>query len=774
MLTIRAMSDGTGYAGRHLEHNDYYDEANRVQGQWYGHGAEMLGLEGAVTSEQFEAVRQGLDPSTGEFLRQRHSADRIAANGTTESKARTLYDFTVSAPKSVSILAGPGGDLRLAEAHDRAFREAVKEVESCAGARVRRNGANHDRTTDNMVIAAYRHDTSRELDPQLHTHAVAANMTYDGEEGRWKALQSTGIYERCAYLTEVYRNALAREVIALGYEVEARRVKGEDCGFQIKGVSQDLLDKYSQRSQQRDRDVKEFTRKQGRAPTDNEVAVLVREARSDKLMEVSTEEVKSQQRARLTVEEARTLGELRQGALERQGQGLRQDVSPSLGHAKEHVFERVSVSLRRRGRARHRLHRHRRRDLRPRQRRECPRLGQPPAGSSLLPHRRELHWPRGRLHLLARYRAGPPLPRRVRTGGGAYGLPPPRTGECRPPPRRHPRRHRQPRYPGAHPAQDLPYHPRPELPPPDLLRVRRRQGVPPPMSTLTDTTGTRSLLDSIAALLKPEQREYFYRRMAHFENLSPEDDMLRIFEAMGFLTFILRDAPAEMTIEREKLAQLLAINLTHMQAAVRATATYHEKIEARLSQLPAEIAKGLDPAAIATRIGESLRQQLQNAGLQETANDIRAVSSQMTATATGMQKTLAAVSDPHSGVFPRVDAALSRMETNLGQAVNHTADLSTKLYRQARPTLPWVVVAALLLVICGLIYRWPTASPQASTAPPPPTVSQLPPKTTQLLATIQQQQQTLRELQQRLQDTEAQLAYAQAAAGTSRRYPPLR
>ena len=37
-------------------------------------------------------------------------------------------------------------------------------------------------------VAAYTHDTSRELDPQLHTHAVAANLTYDGTEARWKAL----------------------------------------------------------------------------------------------------------------------------------------------------------------------------------------------------------------------------------------------------------------------------------------------------------------------------------------------------------------------------------------------------------------------------------------------------------------------------------------------------------------------------------------------------------------------------------------------------------
>jgi len=70
------------------------------------------------------------------------------------------------------------------------------------------------------VLAVYHHDTSRELDPQLHTHAVAANLTFDGTEGRWKALQASDIYEHRAYLSEVYRNAMARQVRTLGYEIE--------------------------------------------------------------------------------------------------------------------------------------------------------------------------------------------------------------------------------------------------------------------------------------------------------------------------------------------------------------------------------------------------------------------------------------------------------------------------------------------------------------------------------------------------------------------------
>jgi conjugative relaxase-like TrwC/TraI family protein len=343
MLTIRAMSDGIGYAANHLEHRDYYAEGERVVGHWQGHGAELLGLTGAVTSEGFESLREGRDPKTGEFLRQRKGADRIASDGTIQSRTRNLYDFTISAPKSVSIMAILGADDRLVEAHQRAVAEALEELESHAGVRVRKNGANEDRTTGNLVLAVYHHDTSRELDPQLHTHAVAANLSYDGTEARWKALQASGIYERTAYLTEVYRNVLARQVRMLGYEIEDRRdAKGRDRGFEIRGISDELIAKYSQRSKQRDAAIQQFVEQNGRQPTANEVAVLIRETRAEKLVEISTAEVRKLQRERLTHIESRTLEELKSSAHARLIE--LQPARTALGYAKDHVFERVSVS----------------------------------------------------------------------------------------------------------------------------------------------------------------------------------------------------------------------------------------------------------------------------------------------------------------------------------------------------------------------------------------------------------------------------------------------
>jgi conjugative relaxase-like TrwC/TraI family protein len=302
----------------------------------------LLGLHGEVQFKDFEAVRKACNPETGEFIRQRQSADRTSIDRITQSRGRNLYDFTISAPKSVSIMAILGGDERLLQAHQNAVNQALCELEATAAARVRRAGAQSDRTTGNLVLAVYQHDTSRELDPQLHTHAVAANLTYDGAEGRWKALQASGIYEKRAYLTEVYRNSLAFQLRQLGYEIENRRDgKSRDCGFEISGFPNELLNKFSQRSRQRDEAIDRFIAANGRKPTDNEIAMLVRESRADKLVEISTDNVRVKQLERLEIQEARLLKD--QLPTEMGKRIILDSAETSLLYSQEHIFERVSV-----------------------------------------------------------------------------------------------------------------------------------------------------------------------------------------------------------------------------------------------------------------------------------------------------------------------------------------------------------------------------------------------------------------------------------------------
>ena len=332
------MRNGAGYAKKHLERNDYYAEGEKVQGQWFGIGAEKLGLTGQVQLEQFERVRQGYHPETGEKLRQRlsvlHSGEEKA------NHARNLYDLTLSAPKSVSMMGILTGDKRLIDAHDRAVTQTLAEIEKQAATRVRANDQNEDRITGNLVVACYRHDSSRRLDPQLHTHCVAANLTFDGEEQKWKALQAGGIYARTTFFTEVYRNILAREVESLGYEIENRK-----NGFEIKGVPQFLIDHYSQGSREREAAVAAFIEKYGIEPTNNEIAVLVRDTRPDKLIHISTEEVRKQQLDRLTARDWNTLAQVREQAdLSRKDPARTIDAAAALQQGLDHVFERVSVA----------------------------------------------------------------------------------------------------------------------------------------------------------------------------------------------------------------------------------------------------------------------------------------------------------------------------------------------------------------------------------------------------------------------------------------------
>jgi conjugative relaxase-like TrwC/TraI family protein len=53
-------------------------------------------------------------------------------------------------------------------------------------ARVTKNGVTEKVQTDEAVFALFRHNTSRNLDPQTHTHAILMNLG-DTEDGKWRA-----------------------------------------------------------------------------------------------------------------------------------------------------------------------------------------------------------------------------------------------------------------------------------------------------------------------------------------------------------------------------------------------------------------------------------------------------------------------------------------------------------------------------------------------------------------------------------------------------------
>jgi len=321
----------TLYFDEHLSHNDYYTQKETQAGYWIGQGAQRLGLkEGEkVGRDEFLRLCDNLHPEHGTKLTQVHLADR-----------RIFFDFTCSAPKSVSILAVTMDDTRIVQAHREAAGIALRELEAFSGTRVRKNGAMEDRTTGSLVGAAFQHTSSRALDPQLHTHFTLFNATFDPEEKRWKALQTSGMFGAIHYGTAVYRNELAKRLHALGYATRATA-----HGFEIEGVEQKLIERFSKRAQQRNAAVARDEKRLGRKLTNDEISVVVHKTRARKLKNVAEEKVRAAQLDEIGFFEKRTLRAVVAEAI-----GQRKDfketvyLGRAMDHAIEHAFSRQSVA----------------------------------------------------------------------------------------------------------------------------------------------------------------------------------------------------------------------------------------------------------------------------------------------------------------------------------------------------------------------------------------------------------------------------------------------
>ena len=231
------------YYEEKYSHDDYYSEKQQVVGQWFGRGAEELGLCGEVATEDFRTVLRGLRPASGEVLVHK-------ANGYDDRRAG--WDATFNAPKSVSIQGLVGEDHRLIEAHGKAVSRALVELEQYALSR--RRGGSEWVVTGNVVAARFDHIAARPAsgvedgygpDPHLHTHVVIANMTRR-PDGEWRGLDPIEIYRAQAFATAVYRSELARQAQQLGYEI---RVAGHDGRWELDGYTREQVMAFSRRRQ---------------------------------------------------------------------------------------------------------------------------------------------------------------------------------------------------------------------------------------------------------------------------------------------------------------------------------------------------------------------------------------------------------------------------------------------------------------------------------------------------------------------------------------------
>jgi conjugative relaxase-like TrwC/TraI family protein len=237
MLNITAQKNAEG-AKAYFAKSDYYASVDEqeISGEWGGRAAVLLGLHGKVDKTDFDHLCDNLHPTTGEPI------TKITGEG-----RRVGYDFTWSAPKSVSVLHAMTGDDAILQAFRASVRETMDEMEAEMQTRVRKGNQDTDRTTGNWVWSEFVHLTSRPVNnvpcPQLHIHCFAQNMTFDVAEEQWKAGQFGQIKSYGYYWQAVQQASFARQLEEMGYCT--RHTKD---AFEIVGVPQSVNDRFSQRT----------------------------------------------------------------------------------------------------------------------------------------------------------------------------------------------------------------------------------------------------------------------------------------------------------------------------------------------------------------------------------------------------------------------------------------------------------------------------------------------------------------------------------------------
>lgn len=244
---------------KHMAQDEYYTKEDEAEAEsdWGGRGAERLALDGDVSRRDFEALLNGYDPKTAEPLVQ--TGNKSHAPG---------WDMTYSAPKSVSVLwalSPPEARTKIEAAHRQAVSVATKHLEDNHALTRRGKGGAIREPVAGLTIARFHHHTSRDLDPQLHTHAFIFNAA-PRQDGTWGTLVSRELYQAQKETGAVYRNHLAITLERDGYTVDR-----QGNSFRMRAIPHHIERAFSKRRQA----IEEAAKAHGyRTPKGMELAAL--------------------------------------------------------------------------------------------------------------------------------------------------------------------------------------------------------------------------------------------------------------------------------------------------------------------------------------------------------------------------------------------------------------------------------------------------------------------------------------------------------------------
>jgi len=219
-------------------------------GYWQGSDElkEAFGLDGAVEAESFSKLMRGFDPISGMPI-SANSGDKNRCAGS---------DLTFSAPKTASLLSYI--DENIKKAFDRSVAKSIDFTsENYTQCRHKHNDITTYEKTGKAVFAVFDHSVARAPDsktapdPQLHAHCVMVNATLDGN-GRFMAIHNEFVDKNKIHLVgQYFRNELAKELQKIGYQINITdRQKGF---FEIKGVSKEIIENFSKRAEQVQKEV---------------------------------------------------------------------------------------------------------------------------------------------------------------------------------------------------------------------------------------------------------------------------------------------------------------------------------------------------------------------------------------------------------------------------------------------------------------------------------------------------------------------------------------
>jgi conjugative relaxase-like TrwC/TraI family protein len=265
MMTFSAVSNQNYYLN--LAAEDYYLQGGEPPGVWVGLGTYGLNLSGQVEANEFSNLMKGFTPDGKKPLCQNAGENHKAG-----------WDLTFGAPKSVSVLwatADKKLKSEIQKAQLNAVINAISLIEEHA-AYTRRGAQGTEREkVEGVTAAVFEHSCSRKIDVHLHSHAILMNLA-QRSDGSWGTIDSMQIMLWQKASGMAYKVSLAESMRALGFDTEI-----DNDSFKITGVSKNLCDHFSKRSNQIVKALKEKGIKKRSSKSGDIVALATRDTKTE-------------------------------------------------------------------------------------------------------------------------------------------------------------------------------------------------------------------------------------------------------------------------------------------------------------------------------------------------------------------------------------------------------------------------------------------------------------------------------------------------------------